>query len=98
MPFFRFEHLMLVMAHGDSFETLACSRKAFSGRPTQGERKTNFLVHFLGSSTSTGQISLRHGFAQSRNQSCSSHKISELHTLPSWCTTDDMTDRQIDRQ
>ena len=32
--FFRFEHLMLVLAHGYSFETLAWSRKAFPGRPT----------------------------------------------------------------
>ena len=74
---------MLVLAHGYSFETLVCSRKAFPGRPTRGERKTNFLVHFLGSSTSTGQISLKNGLAQSSNESFSSHKISELNTLPS---------------
>ena len=35
MPiFFRFEHLMLVLVHGYSFEIVACSRKAFPGRQT----------------------------------------------------------------
>ena len=32
--FFRFEHLMLILAHGYSFEVVMWSRKAFPGRPT----------------------------------------------------------------
>ena len=32
--FFRLGHLMLVLAHGYSFEIVAWSRKAFPGRPT----------------------------------------------------------------
>ena len=32
--FLRFEHLMLVLAHGYSFQVVAWSRKAFSGRRT----------------------------------------------------------------
>ena len=58
--FFRFDHLMLVLAHGYSFETLAWSRNVFPGRPTWGERKANFFLHFLRRSTSAGQISSRH--------------------------------------
>ena len=42
-------------------------------------------------STSTGRISLRHRFAQQHNQSKSFIKKSDLHTPPSWCATDDMT-------
>ena len=39
MPiFFRSEHLMLVLAHGYSFEMLAWTRKGFPGRPKRGER------------------------------------------------------------
>ena len=61
--FFRLGHLMLVLAHGYSFEIVVWSRKAFPGRPTCGERKANFFLHFSGRSTSAGRISSRRGFA-----------------------------------
>ena len=91
--FFRFEHLMLVLAYGYSFETLAWSRKAFPGRPTWGERKANF------SSTFWEAALLLDGLLRdmdSRNHAIHPVLLAKYQSfipLPSWCTTDDMTDR-----
>ena len=98
--FFRFAHLMLVLAHGYSFQIVAWSRKALPGSRTWGERKANFFLHFLGKKhfcrtdffeTSIRAITQSISFVLKRNQ------ISI--PLPSWCTTSDtQTDRTCDRQ
>ena len=77
------------------------SRKASPGCRTWRERNANFFLHFWRRSTSTGRISSRHRFAQTRNQSNSFPKKSDLHTPPlhgDLRATDKQSYRQTGRQ
>ena len=96
--FFQFEHLMLVLAHGYSFEILAWSRKTFPGRQHEEKEKQTF------SSTFWEAALLLDGFLRDmdlRNHTINPVLLAKYQSfipLPSWCTTDDMTDRQTNRQ
>ena len=98
MPFFRFQPLMLVFAHGYSFETLPRSGKAFLGVQHEGKEKQTL------SSTFWEAALLLDGFL--RDIDSRSHAINLVLLakyqifipLTSWCTTDDMTDKQTDNK
>ena len=97
--FFLFEHLMLILAHGYSFQIVAWSRKAFPGRPTWGERKANFFLHFFGKKhfcwTDFFETYIR---AITQSIPFFSNKNQVFIPLPSWCSTDDATDKQADNK
>ena len=98
MPFFRFEHLMFVLAYGYSIQKPAWFRKAFPMRPTRGEREANSYYTFW------YEALLQDGFLpdmDSRNHAINPFRLekkSGLRIITSWCTTDGMTDRQTNRK
>ena len=97
--FFRFQVLIWIIGERYRFHMAAWTIEAFSGHRMWGERNAYFSSAF-GEEAFLLTIFLRDIDSDSETTQSIPvvYKKSDIHTLPSWCTTDDMTNRQANRK